>query len=384
MRGKALTPTFTAFAVVSLLESHFPDLVDTGFTSRMEQKLDEIAIGKTQWLPYLQGFFLGESGLENQVKVRQDEIDPAIAKAIELENLAAKVKIGKFGPYIEIPQGEEIITASIPQDLTPADLNPEQVAVLLKQKTEGPDKVGIHPETGEPIFILIGAYGPYVQLGEATEENKKPKRTSLPKGVKPEDVTLEMAVGLLALPRNLGEHPESGKNIKASLGRFGPYVVHDQGKDGKDYRSLKGDDDVLTISLERALELLAEPKRGRGSRTPLKQLGLHPEDQEPVNLFKGPYGVYIKHGKVNASLPEGETEETITLEKALPLLAEKAGSSKKTSRKKATATAKGTKKTTNKRASATGAAKKTTTKRTTTRKKSASKAANPDQSSEAS
>lgn len=365
MRGKALTPTFTAFAVVSLLESHFPDLVDTGFTSRMEQKLDEIAIGKTQWLPYLQGFFLGEAGLENQVKVRQDQIDPAIAKAIELENLAAKVKIGKFGPYIEIPQGEEIITASIPHDLTPADLNPEQVAVLLKQKTEGPEKIGSHPETGEPIFILIGAYGPYVQLGEATEENKKPKRSSLPKGVKPEEVTLEMAMGLLSLPRNLGEHPESGKNVKASLGRFGPYVVHDQGKDGKDYRSLKGDDDVLTITLERALELLAEPKRGRGSRTPLKELGLHPEDQEPVNIFKGPYGEYIKHGTVNAGIPEGETVETITLEKALPLLAEKAAT-KKTARKKSTAT-----KSTAKKAST---AKKTTTKRnTTTRKKSTTK-----------
>ncbi len=365
MRGKALTPTFTAFAVVGLLESHFPDLVDTGFTSRMEQKLDEIAVGKTQWLPYLQGFFLGELGLENQVKVRQDQIDPAIAKAIELENLAAKVKIGKFGPYIEIPQGEEMVTASIPKDLTPADLNPEQVAVLLKQKTEGPDKVGIHPETGEAIFMLIGAYGPYVQLGEATEENKKPKRTSLPKGVKPEDVTLEMAVGLLALPRNLGEHPESGKNIKASLGRFGPYVVHDQGKDGKDYRSLKGDDNVLTVTLERALELLAEPKRGRGSRTPLKELGLHPEDKEPVNIFKGPYGEYIKHGTVNAGIPEGETVETITLEKALPLLAEKAAT-KKTTRKKST-TAKGT----TKKAST---AKKSTTKRaTSTRKKSTTK-----------
>jgi DNA topoisomerase-1 len=331
----------------------------------MEQKLDEIAIGKTQWLPYLQGFFLGELGLENQVKVRQDQIDPAIAKAIELENLAAKVKIGKFGPYIEIPQGEEMVTASIPKDLTPADLNPEQVAVLLKQKTEGPDKVGIHPETGEAIFMLIGAYGPYVQLGEATEENKKPKRTSLPKGVKPEDVTLEMAVGLLALPRTLGEHPESGKNIKASLGRFGPYVVHDQGKEGKDYRSLKGDDNVLTVTLERALELLAEPKRGRGSRTPLKELGLHPEDKEPVNIFKGPYGEYIKHGKVNAGLPEGETVETITLEKALSLLAEKAAT-KKTTRKKSTAS-----KGTTKKAST---AEKSTTKRGTgTRKKSTTK-----------
>ncbi len=359
MRAKALVPTFTAFAVVSLLESHFPDLVDTGFTSRMEQKLDEIATGETQWLPYLQSFYLGESGLENQVKVRQDQIDPAIAKAIELENLKAKVKIGKFGPYIEIPQGEEIVTASIPQDLTPADLNPEQVATLLKQKTEGPDKVGLHPETGEPIYLLIGAYGPYVQLGDVTEDNKKPKRTSLPKGIKPEDITLEMAVGLLSLPRTLGLHPETGKKVKASLGRFGPYVVHDQGKDGKDYRSLKGDDDVLTVTFDRALQLLAEPKRGRGSKTPLKELGNHPDDQESVNVYSGPYGVYVKHGKVNAGLPEGETVETITLEKALPLLAAKAAT-KKTTRKKASTAKKTTRK------------KSTASKRTTPKKKTAS------------
>ncbi|MFM1842463.1 MAG: topoisomerase 1 [Cyanobacteriota bacterium] len=368
MRSKALVPTFTAFAVVSLLESHFPDLVDTGFTSRMEQKLDEIATGETQWLPYLQSFYLGESGLENQVKVRQDQIDPAIAKAINLENLDAKVKIGKFGPYIEIPQGEEIVTASIPQDLTPADLNPEQVATLLKQKTEGPEKIGIHPETSEPIYQLIGAYGPYVQLGDISEENKKPKRSSLPKGVKPEEVTLEMAVGLLSLPRTLGEHPETGKKVKASLGRFGPYVVHDQGKDGKDYRSIKGEDDVLTITLERALELLAEPKkgRGRGSKTPLKELGLHPEDQEPVNIFSGPYGNYIKHGKVNAGLPEGETLETITLDKALPLLAEKAAT-KKTTRKKATAATPTPKNTTKK----TTSPKAGTTKKTSSSSKKA-------------
>ncbi|MEY2983851.1 MAG: topoisomerase, partial [Cyanobacteriota bacterium] len=369
MRSKALVPTFTAFAVVSLLEAHFPDLVDTGFTSRMEQKLDEIATGETQWLPYLQGFYLGELGLENQVKVRQDQIDPAIAKAINLENLDAKVKIGKFGPYIEIPQGEAVVTASIPQDLTPADLNPEQVATLLKQKTEGPEEIGRHPETGEPIYLLIGAYGPYVQLGEATEENKKPKRTSLPKGVKPEDVSLDMAVGLLSLPRTLGEHPETGKKIKASLGRFGPYVVHDQGKDGKDYRSIKGEDDVLTITLNRALALLAEPKRGRGrgSKTPLKELGLHPEDQNPVNVFNGPYGTYIKHGKVNASLPEGETVDTITLDKALPLLAEKAAT-KKTTRKKSTSPT-GAKKTSAK------TQKNTTPKRKTTSKASQRKKA---------
>ncbi|MFM7577687.1 MAG: topoisomerase C-terminal repeat-containing protein, partial [Microcystaceae cyanobacterium] len=133
-----------------------------------------------------------------------------------------------------------------------------QVAILLKQKIDGPDQLGTHPETGEPIYVLLGTYGPYVQLGEVSEENKKPKRASLPKGVKPEDVTLEMAVGLLALPRTLGVHPETGAKVQASLGRFGPYVVHDQGKEGKDYRSLKAGDDVLTITLERALALLAE------------------------------------------------------------------------------------------------------------------------------
>jgi DNA topoisomerase-1 len=362
MRGKALVPTFTAFAVVSLLEAHFPDLVDTGFTSRMEQTLDEIATGETKWLPYLQGFFLGDAGLENQVKVQESQIDPSSAKAVILENLAAKVKIGKFGPYIEIPQGEEIVTASIPADLTPADLSPEQVEILLKQKLEGPDQIGTHPESNEPIYLLLGTYGPYVQLGDVSETNKKPKRASLPKGVKPEDVTLEMAVGLLALPRTLGQHPETGAKIQASLGRFGPYVVHDQGKESKEYRSLKAGDDVLTINLERALELLAEPKKGRGgskgsTKAPLKELGVHPQDNEPVNIYDGPYGQYVKHGKVNASLPEGETLETMTLEKALPALAAKEGT-KKTAKKAISTTAKTT--TTTKAATA---KKTTTTKR---------------------
>ncbi|MHC5828640.1 MAG: topoisomerase C-terminal repeat-containing protein, partial [Nostoc sp.] len=138
----------------------------------------------------------------------------------------------------------------IPKDLTPADLDPKQVEVLLRQKTIGPDQVGRHPETGEPIYVKIGAYGPYVQLGDKTDENPKPKQASLLKGVTPETVTLEMAVGLLALPRTLGVHPVTGGKIQASLGRFGPYVVHDQGKEGKDYRSLKVADNVLTIPLE--------------------------------------------------------------------------------------------------------------------------------------
>lgn len=340
MRQKTLIPTFTAFAVVSLLEEHFADLVDTKFTSKMEQTLDEIATGNAEWLPYLDGFYRGEKGLQNQVKVREVEIDPKESKAIKLENLPVQVKIGKFGAYIEAEKDDETIKASIPADLIPADLNAEQIEVLLKQKKEGPKELGIDPETGKTIYLLIGQYGPYVQLGDIPEGKKKPKTASFPKDVKAEDITLELALSYLALPRILGKHPDTEKPIKASLGRFGPYIVHDQGKDGKDYRSLKKEDDLLTITFERALELLAQPKKGRGrssgsTKKAVKELGNHPDDDQPINIYEGPYGMYFKHVRTNVKLPEGETVESMTLEKALELLKEKK-STKKTTRKKAT------------------------------------------------
>ncbi|MCD8490278.1 MAG: type I DNA topoisomerase [Desertifilum sp.] len=352
MINKALVPTFTAFAVTTLLEGHFPDLVDTQFTSRMEQTLDDISTGEVQWLPYLRDFYLGDQGLETQVKERESQIDPKAARSVELEGLEAKVCIGKFGPYIEVENGDGVVTASIPKDMTPDELDPDKVETLLKQKTEGPEKLGLHPETGEPIYVLIGSYGPYVQLGDITEENKKPKRASLPKGVQPENVTLDMAVGLLSLPRLLGVHPATGAKVQAGLGRFGPYVVHDQGKEGKDYRSLKKEDNVLTIDLNRALELLAEPKKTRGSsrsksKEPLRSLGAHPSDEEAINIYDGPYGPYVKHGKTNASLPEGETVESMTLEKALEALAAKS-STKKSSRSTKSKTTTAKKKTTKK------------------------------------
>ena len=350
--NNALIPTFTAFAVTDLLEKHFPDIVDPSFTSKMEQTLDEISTGEAQWLPYLKKFYLGEQGLETLVRERETEIDAGKARTVELENLDAKVRIGKYGPYIEVTNGEEVITASIPKNLTPADLDPKQVEILLKQKIVGPDQVGRHPETGEPIYIKIGTYGPYVQLGDKTEENPKPKQASFPKGVTPETLTLDMAIGLLSLPRALGTHPETGGKVQTSLGRFGPYVVHDQGKEGKDYRSLKSTDNVLTISLNRALELLAEPKKGRSaakskSKEALRELGTHPEDDSPVNIYDGPYGPYIKHGKTNASIPEGESVENITLSTAIELLSAKAStkSTRKTTKSttKSTATTKSTK-----------------------------------------
>ncbi|MEO0886243.1 MAG: type I DNA topoisomerase [Cyanobacteria bacterium J06648_10] len=388
--GNSLVPTFTAFAVTELLENNFPDLVDVHFTAKMEQTLDEISMGNTEWLPYLKGFYGGDKGLANQVEQRQDNIDPTEARTVDLDDLAAKVRIGKYGAYVELEKDEETVRASIPNGVSPADLNDEQVEVLLKQKTEGPEKIGLHPETGEPMYILIGRFGPYVQLGDVTEENKKPKRTSLPKGVKAEDVTQEMAVGLLSLPRLLGVHPTTGNKIKASLGRFGPYVVHTKGKeDGKDdYRSIKGDDDVLTITLERALEMLAQPKAGRGRKaaTPIHEIGKHPVDEEPINVYDGPYGPYIKHGKVNVSVPEGKKPEEVTIEEAVALLKEKGGevkkkktTKKKTTAKKSTAKKSTAKKTTAKKATtAKTTTKKSTAKKTTT-KKTTKRAAQPDE-----
>jgi DNA topoisomerase I len=392
MTNNSLVPTFTAFAVTALLEKHFPELVDPRFTARMERTLDDISTGEAQWLPYLKTFYSGESGLDTQVKQQENLIDPTEARTIELEGLNAKIRIGRYGAYIEASDGEEMVKASIPQDLTPADLDPEQVQTLLRQKTEGPDKVGFHPETGEPIYQMIGPYGPYVQLGDKTEENPKPKMASLPKGVTFKELTLEIAVGLLALPRYLGTHPETGAKIQANLGRFGPYVVHDQGKDGKDYRSLKKEDDVLTVTLDRALELLSEPKAGRGrgktAAKPLRELGPHPEDGEPVNIYDGPYGAYIKHGKVNASIPEGQTVEAIAMDVAVKALAEKAGTKKgkgrgttKSSTAKSSTTKSSTAKTSKAKTSkaktskaeteasqAEPAAKKATTKKATTKK----------------
>ncbi|MGF1571206.1 MAG: type I DNA topoisomerase [Nodosilinea sp.] len=395
--NNSLIPTFTAFAVTALLEQNFPDLVDVHFTARMEQTLDDISTGEAEWLPYLREFYAGEKGLEQQVQDRETQIDPTAARTVLLDELEAKVRIGRYGPYIEIGTGEESVRASIPVDVPPADLDEEQIDRIIKQKIEGPDKVGLHPDTGEPIYMRIGPYGPYVQLGEASDDNPNPKRASLPKGLAQEDVTLEKAVGLLTLPRALGAHPDTGAPIKAGQGRFGPYIVHDQGKEGRDYRSLKGDDDVLTVSLERALELLAQPKAGRGRKKvePLKDLGLHPNDNEPVAVFNGPYGHYVKHGKINASVPEGTNIDSISLEQAIGWINAKApaktgrgsraGKTSKTTKTtktaaaaKSTGTKQSTKATTTKTAGAktteakTTAAKTTATKKkTTTRKKAA-------------
>ncbi len=341
LQNNALTPSFTAFAVTALLEEHFPDLVDTSFTARMENTLDEISHGEVQWLPYLESFYKGDKGLETQVQQREGDIDPTASRTIELEGLPCVVRIGRFGAYLETKRvaddgTEELLKATLPNEITPADLDADKAELILRQKADGPESLGEDPETGDQVYLLFGQYGPYVQRGQVSDENPKPKRASLPKGAKPEELSLEDALGLLRLPRQLGDHPDGGR-IEAGLGRFGPYVVHHKGKGEKDYRSLKAEDDVLLVELPRAMELLAMPKKGRGGRTALKDLGTPEGADEAIQLFDGPYGLYVKQGKVNASLPEGTTADTLTLEQAVELLAAKAATGKAKGRKTAAA-----------------------------------------------
>jgi len=277
---------------------------------------------------------LGETGLESKVRSQEGAIEPAKARLIHLDNLGdLSIGIGSYGPYVRVEKDGVEIRASLPEEIPPADLSAEHIATLIKQKQEGPTPLGIHQETGLPIYVLTGRFGPYVQLGEVTPDNPKPKRASLPKGLKPEQVTVDVATQLLSLPRLLGSHPQTGKPIQAGLGRFGPYVVCDG-----DFRSLTGSDDLFSITLERALELLSQPKtRGRQAAKPIKDLGSHPVDQAPIQIFSGRYGPYVKHGDLNATIPKDRDPETLTLEEALSLLAAQAEKAPKAGKKKAEA-----------------------------------------------
>jgi len=373
---RELVPTFTAFAVTKLLEDHFFNLVDLNFTATMEQKLDDIASGEVNWLVYLRQFYLGQEGLETQVKEKEAGIDPRFASGVELEDLSAEVRIGQFGPFLAKEINGERITAGLPADIAPADLSEELAEQLFSQKTEGPTVLGIEAESELPVFLKIGPYGPYVQLGEEEEgSKKKPKRVSLLKNMDAGDMTIELALQLLSLPRTLGEHPESGKTVRASVGRFGPYIVHDG-----NYASLKKEDNVLEVELPRALELLEAAaarkgsKGGRSAKSVLKDLGEHP-DGGPMQVLDGRYGPYVKYGKINATLPEGVKPEDVTQEQALLWIAEKAGKKgTKTTRSKSSSTKASTaKKSTTKKSTTKKTTKKKTAKEETPAKKTAKK-----------
>jgi DNA topoisomerase-1 len=193
--------------------------------------------------------------------------------------------------------------------------------ILFAQKKKGPTALGMHPEAGVPVYSMIGPFGPYVQLGDAGEDGKKPKRMTIPKTIDAQHVTLEQALGLLSLPRTLGSHPETGKPVKASIGRFGPYVVHEDAT--KVYKSVPKEIDVLQVDLPHAVELLKQARTRRGA-TPLRELGPHPADGQPVQLFEGKYGPYVKHGKVNATVPKDTPIDQVTLAQAIALIEERA------------------------------------------------------------
>ncbi|MDP3964240.1 MAG: type I DNA topoisomerase [bacterium] len=316
--GNALVPTFTGFAVDQLLKKYFAELVDTRFTSKMEQALDDIAEGKMPWQPYLKEFYAGPKGFHQEIEEQEKKIDPEASRRIELPNLqGVEIRIGRFGPYLVKPgeNGGEDTHATIPEDVAPADLAEKHINELIELSENGPKPIGHHPETKEPIFCLTGRFGPYVQLGEKTDENPKPKRSSIPKGESPSSITVDRALVLLSVPRVLGQHPESSKDVIAGIGRFGPFIVHDG-----DFRSLKKEDDVYTVKLDRALELLSEEKKGRRKSTVMKELGNHPKDKSPIQICSGKYGPYVKHKRTNVSLPEGTEPESVTLEQALELL----------------------------------------------------------------
>jgi DNA topoisomerase-1 len=333
-QGKALVPSFTAFAVTRLLRDHFGDYVDLGFTAEMEEILDQISNGEKDWLDFIREFYRGDGkhhGLEHLVEDRGQEIAyPVIDVCADPESgKRIRVRIGRYGPFLQLGEtSEDGPRASLPEDVAPADLTCEKAVALLKAKAEGPRVLGEDPKTGQKIYVMHGRFGPYVQLGETPEDKKaeKPRRASLGRNFTEDAITLDDALKLLSLPRELGA-ADDGEVIVANVGRFGPYVKH-----GSEFRSLEADDDVYAITLERAKELLAKEKksirRQRAGAKELRVLGEHPETKAVMKILDGRYGPYVTDGTTNASLPKGTAPEALTIDEAVGLLAAREGAAK--------------------------------------------------------
>lgn len=349
-QGTALVPTFTAFAVVKLMEKHFAELVDVEFTARMEDDLDAISLGTKDAVPYLRDFYFGVGSTDGSRKglreLLETEIDPRECCTIPLgkdaQGRGVDVRVGRYGPYVE-REGER---ATVPEGLAPDELTLEKAEELLA-KGSGPRELGLDPQTGKRVLARVGRYGPYVQLGESDDE---PRMKSLLPGMDVDTVGLEEALQLLRLPRRVGVDPANGEEVFTDLGRYGPYV-----KRGTETRSLERPEDIFEIDLPRALEVLASQPERRGRRRVsqvLRELGPDPSSGASVRLLAGPYGPYVSDGTTNASLPKGAEPAELTMEAALELIraraasggkkrgakkASKKGVSKKGGRKKASA-----------------------------------------------
>ncbi|MGD0344615.1 MAG: type I DNA topoisomerase [Acidimicrobiales bacterium] len=371
-RGSALVPAYLAFAVVGLLEAHFPSLVDYNFTAAMEDDLDEIAAGTEEAIPWLERFYFGDGtsrdgrpasveggrGLHQAVIDRLGEIDAREVNSIPLGNdddgTPVVVRVGRFGPYLQ--RGDDRV--SIPADLAPDELSLERALELLVTPSSDRE-LGVDPATGLVVSVRVGRFGPYVQLGGSEAKGAKPPRASLFKSMTPDTLTLAEALELLHLPRVVGVDPTTGDEIVARNGRYGPYLQR-----GKESRSLGSEEQLLAIDLTGALELFSHPKERRFGRTggsPGRELGPDPESGSTILLRDGRFGPYVTDGTVNASLRRGDDPDSLTLERAAELLAERRAAGPRTPRR-----ARPAKRTRAKKAVAKKAvAKKSTAKRTT-------------------
>ena len=314
-----LSPTYLGLAVTQLLENHFTNLVNNEFTAKMEEGLDEISRGERESLPFMTNFYYGGerfAGLENML---DEKVDIPKACTIEIPEPirdTTEGRIGRYGPYLR--RGDE--TRSIPEKIYIGDLTLEAIEIIFSEKEPKDEPLGKDSETGEFIWIKKGPYGHYVQLGESKT------RKSIPKGTIVAEVTLELALQLLALPRNVGIHPETGESITADYGRYGPYI-----KCGKQNASLKGPETPLDIGVEKSVELLASRNKKSAE---LRSLGEHPETGETLSVKDGRYGPYISDGKVNASLKKEHDPNTISLETAVELINAKRTAPKRARKRK--------------------------------------------------
>jgi DNA topoisomerase-1 len=352
-KGTALVPTWTAFAVINVLERQFGEYVDYEFTAKMEDDLDRIAVGEEERVPWLHKFWFGNDdgqrpGLGVTVGEALEKVDAAEVNTFPLgvaeDGEVVVAKPGRYGPYVK--KGEE--TASIPDSLAPDELTLEKAMELLAAP-KGDVPIGSHPDSGLPVYVKSGRFGPYVQLGDVDTlpDGEKPKMESLFKDMRPEEVTLDVALRLLSLPRIIGTDEETGLPVLAKNGRYGPYICKGEDK-GADSRSLDSEEQLFTVSMERARELFAEPKRRRGQaapQPPLRELGNDLVSERPVVVKEGRFGPYVTDGETNASLRKGDLVEEITIERASELLQirretapkKKTGARKKVAKKKSTA-----------------------------------------------
>ena len=360
-KGSALVPAFTAFATVTLLEKHFPDLVDYAFTARMEDDLDAIAGGQQEAVPWLSVFYFGNrgdddgTGLKAMVSDRLAEIDArevnSIPIGVDADGVPVAARVGRYGPYVE--RGED--RASIPDDLAPDELTIDRAIELLSAPSEERE-LGTDPETGVVVLAKPGRFGPYVQLGTPDDVDDRPKTASLFQSMSLETIGLDDALRLLSLPRLVGTHRD-GEEITAQNGRYGPYL-----RKGSDSRSLEHEDQIFTVTLDEAEALYAQPKLRRGAvaRPPLRELGDDPATGRHMTLKDGRFGPYVTDGETNASLRKGDDIESLTVERASELLAERRAAGPPTKRGRRATKKRATKK--KAAAKKTGAKKKATKK----------------------